>query len=1218
MVEAATEFKKSGYSDDDAAQLALVAQMYRNVADEQLDAGTAANFIVSQMKAFNLTAEDSQHIIDAVNEVSNNYAVSSSDLARNIGNASAAMAAGGNTMEQTLGMMTAMTEITRSGSKASRGLVTIQSRYNQILDESSSTGKKLTDFYTKHGIQLRDETGQLRSMYDVLGDLSSKWGGLTDDEKKYFALIQGGATQTQNLMALMSNFGTAVDATKTAMESSGSAAQENAAAMESLQKKIDNLKAAWENFATGTVTKDFIGSIIDAGTKLLEFANTDLGIAITKALLFGTTLGSAAGFLGTFISKIGEGISAFKKLKSGVDVATGAVGVLAKAKWTVIALGIAAVATAIVLIVNAIKNSNDKFDKFMGKLDQSKQKAQEYQQGLDDAKKKLDELNDTPYDDRTDEQQHEIEVLKDKIEYYEQLIELEKEEQRQAAIGAYQEAIKDGVKMGASVHGSDRSIYGQYLQYGDKDRFKNYGLTDEELARFDAIDKIRDTQFTSDTKAAEAWAEALGLLWVNADGTEKSVEDMKNELADFGIVIDDVTMELEPSASAFQDLANNINKGVKPTQEQLNLAKSYIDSNKNIADGLQARLESGEKLSDAESGWLLSYQNLLYAYENGQEALDKYNKTVDVADKALASFPEHMKNSSSAIETVAKALVQNADLGINSVTDLRSALQSLADGGYFGDLEVDIDSLIVKLLNTNAIQFDDKNINVETNAEEANEKLESLDTEDENKNVTISTVEEGQTLEASMQRLSDWIDKINGKKVTITLNAKTTEAQNQINTLIDSINEAMVAPNIEVTTNADTVAEAMSQLESACDKVKNKSPISVSVKANVQSARTQLNSIAGQMNSLNGRSASVYVTADTSQAGKKIDSIARQLQKLTSKTYTVNIDAHKTGFASGTKSAPGGLALINDGTPVNGSSAELVVDDGIGQIYNNGKETVQPIPKGAKVYTARQTQDILKDRGLTVDDVSEQPITALANGTNNKKYPDYRNDPTYSGVTDLAGSGEDLKKNFEEWLKEKKHWLNMDIISQSQYYRDLEIMNERYLKNLTEAKDEYWSHEEEIYKYQNQSLEEQIQLEEKLSELAKAKENKIYAFAGGRFQYLQNLDAIAKAQREVDQLTGKYANGTTNARGGLSLVGENGPEMRVLGHGDGIIPAEATKNLMALSSLNIKDALSNIGRAIVTNYSFDISRLELPSVSNAGEFLDGLKNLAYQYSYARA
>lgn len=69
MVEAAAEFKKSGYSDDDAAQLALVAQMYRNVADEEISAGTAANFLVSQMKAFGIEVGDAQHIIDAVNAV---------------------------------------------------------------------------------------------------------------------------------------------------------------------------------------------------------------------------------------------------------------------------------------------------------------------------------------------------------------------------------------------------------------------------------------------------------------------------------------------------------------------------------------------------------------------------------------------------------------------------------------------------------------------------------------------------------------------------------------------------------------------------------------------------------------------------------------------------------------------------------------------------------------------------------------------------------------------------------------------------------------------------------------------------------------------------------------------------------------------------------------------------------------------------------------------
>ena len=69
MVEAATEFKKSGYSDEDAATLANVASLYRNIADETISAGDSASFLIAQMKAFNISASDSLHIIDSVNEV---------------------------------------------------------------------------------------------------------------------------------------------------------------------------------------------------------------------------------------------------------------------------------------------------------------------------------------------------------------------------------------------------------------------------------------------------------------------------------------------------------------------------------------------------------------------------------------------------------------------------------------------------------------------------------------------------------------------------------------------------------------------------------------------------------------------------------------------------------------------------------------------------------------------------------------------------------------------------------------------------------------------------------------------------------------------------------------------------------------------------------------------------------------------------------------------
>lgn len=69
MVAGATEFKKSGFSDEDAAMLAETASMLQNVADEELTAGEAANFLISQMTAFHLEAEDANHVLDALNEV---------------------------------------------------------------------------------------------------------------------------------------------------------------------------------------------------------------------------------------------------------------------------------------------------------------------------------------------------------------------------------------------------------------------------------------------------------------------------------------------------------------------------------------------------------------------------------------------------------------------------------------------------------------------------------------------------------------------------------------------------------------------------------------------------------------------------------------------------------------------------------------------------------------------------------------------------------------------------------------------------------------------------------------------------------------------------------------------------------------------------------------------------------------------------------------------
>ena len=1202
------EFRKSGFSDEDAANLALVATMYQNVADESISAADSAGFIIAQMKAFNIEAENATHIIDAVNAVSNNYAVSSSDLANNLGKVSSALSVGGNSFEEVLGMMTAITEITRNASTAARGLVSVQSRFNQIIDETSSTGKKLTDFYDKHGIAIKDQNGQLRNLYDVLKDTADIWDTLDENEQKYFLNIQAGANQTRNLAALMENFGVAVSATATAMNSAGSAAEENGRVMESLQKKIDNLRAAWENFSTNTITKDFIGNIIDAGAQLLTFANTDLGQATVKALLFGTTIGSATGFIGTFVSSIGKAIVNVGKLiplfKAGEIGVAGLFGAFAKPTLTLFALGVAGVVAALVLLNEAFGNVVSSFDGYMSKAEEAAQKQKEYQQSLDDSKKKLEELNDIPYADRTSEQQHEIEVLKDQIEQYEKLIELEKQRESEALKKASDKAIGSGIKMGVKRY--DLTPLDMVSMPDVRT------LTDEQKAAIDALPQT----FNDVTEAIDAYANALGLSWVKADGTIKTTQEMRSELNQYGLDVIGVNATLEDSAVDFQNLANSINQSVKPTQEQLNLAKSYIDANKQIADSLLARINNGDELSEAESRWLLNYNNLLNAYENGQDAVNKYNESVKTAQDTLSKFPEFERASSSAIETVAKALVNNSDLGIKSTEQLKSALQNLAEGGVIDLSRIgNIDEFIQKLMEVEGFDFTPKTVDVTTDESDAiqgiDEVASELESIPENIVANISTTSDAEAMTGALDNLNAAIDKLQGKSVDVTIGAKTDSAITALDGLKSQIESTVTDVDINAVGN-DMATPMLGQIKSLTDAIPRN--ISVTVAANTSQAMAMLRTI--QNYRINNKSFSVYCGGN---ALSMLSSILSNLNALHDKTIHVHTVYTHSGIppkATGSDWVQGGTYLINDGAPVNGSRAELVVSDGVGRIYNDGDTTIQDLPQGSKIYTAAETQNILKDRGLTVDDVAENPIPAMAKGTTNNKYPDYRLDPTYSGVTTLKGSGEDLKKNFDEWLKEKKHLLNMDVITEAQYYRDLEIMNERYLKNMKDYRDDYWQHEEEIYNWRNQSLEEQIALEEKLEELAKAKTQKVLTYTGGRFQYLQNIEAIAAAQREVDKITGKYADGTIGARGGLSLVGEKGPELRVLKNGDGIIPADATKNLLSLSRFSAKDIIG-AAKSNIMQYAFNISNLSLPNVHSPEDFIDGLRNMAYQYSFSR-
>ncbi len=112
IVEQTAQWAKLGYGVDDAAKLAEISSIYSNVGE--VDNQTAVSDIVTAMKAYQISSDNAMSIIDAANELGNNYAVSSAGLGEGLKNAASALALGGANINKSLALLTGGGEITQN------------------------------------------------------------------------------------------------------------------------------------------------------------------------------------------------------------------------------------------------------------------------------------------------------------------------------------------------------------------------------------------------------------------------------------------------------------------------------------------------------------------------------------------------------------------------------------------------------------------------------------------------------------------------------------------------------------------------------------------------------------------------------------------------------------------------------------------------------------------------------------------------------------------------------------------------------------------------------------------------------------------------------------------------------------------------------------------------------------------------------------------------
>lgn len=210
----------------------------------------------------------------------------------------------------------------------------------------------------------------------------------------------------------MQNFDHALEATNTALNSTGSAARENSRYMESLEAKTQQLKATFEDFANNVINSQLVKSLLSLANAFLQLLNTPVGQFATQLTLL-TAAGWSFMQLINAMGVVGQIITQFTgatKATTGFGAAVAKIGgVITKAGTLPVILGISAALLAIVAVGPHVI---DFFDSLIDPVGNATEKIEENNAELQTAKTRLEELESTHWSDRTPEIQDEIQELK--------------------------------------------------------------------------------------------------------------------------------------------------------------------------------------------------------------------------------------------------------------------------------------------------------------------------------------------------------------------------------------------------------------------------------------------------------------------------------------------------------------------------------------------------------------------------------------------------------------------------------------------------------------------------------------------------------------------------------------------------------------------------------------------------------------------------------------
>lgn len=290
IINSTAEWVRLGFDADTAEQLAEISTMYQNVTD--LDESTANENLVTAYKGFekqllelnnNDSAAAIEMITDIYDKLGDEFAESSADVGDGLSKSASVLSQGGASIQEAAGMFTGIQEVLQNSSTSGTALKILTLRIRGMKGELEELGEEVDDnvdsiskiqtqiLNLTHGkVNIFDDEGNFRNIYDVMADISTIYDELSDANRASLLEIIAGKNRANAVQALINNWGNVEKATEAAYNSAGTAYAENEKYLNSLEGHIAQLETTWQYLSNDVLDSEFVKGLVDGLANVLD------------------------------------------------------------------------------------------------------------------------------------------------------------------------------------------------------------------------------------------------------------------------------------------------------------------------------------------------------------------------------------------------------------------------------------------------------------------------------------------------------------------------------------------------------------------------------------------------------------------------------------------------------------------------------------------------------------------------------------------------------------------------------------------------------------------------------------------------------------------------------------------------------------------------------------------------------------------------------------